>query len=194
MADVARIIARMQGQIAEDRRRQANMIRSGRVVDVDPANQRVKVDIGDDDNALPTPWIRWTERAGARKTWNPPSKGELMTVLSPAGEIDEKSLAVHGGFTDENTAPSGNGDTAVFTLGSVTVTVIAGGATIQVDGVSVEITGSGETMQVGGVSVEITKSGMAITGGTVTHNGINIGSTHKHGGIRPGPAQTGTPL
>lgn len=178
MADVSRIIARMQGQIAELQRRQNNAVRSGRVVDVDPASQRVKVDIGDDDNPLITPWIRWPERAGARKTWNPPSAGELMTVLSPAGEIDEKSLAVHGGFTDENAAPSGNGDATVFTLGPVTVTVIAGGATIQV----------------GGVSVEITGSGVAITGGEVTHNGTDIGDTHKHDGITPGPAETGTPV
>ena len=178
MADLARIVARMQGQIVELQRRINNGMREGVVVDVDPAKQRVKVDIGDDDNPLITPWIRWPERAGARKTWNPPSVGELMTVHSPGGEISENSMAFHGGFAGANGAPSGDGDATVFTLGPVTVTVVAGGATIEV----------------GGVSVEITGGGVAITGGKVTHNGTDIGDTHKHGGILPGPAQTGTPV
>ncbi len=178
MADIARILARMQGQIAELQRRLNNTMREGVVVKVDPGNQRVKVDIGDDDNPLITPWIRWPERAGARKTWNPPSVGELMTVHSPGGEISENSIAFHGGFAGQNVAPSGNGDAAVFTLGQVTVTVIAGGATIQVEGVSAKITGNG----------------LAITGGKVTHNGTDIGDTHKHIGVQAGPTQTGKPV
>lgn len=33
---------------------------------------------------------------------------------------------------------------------------------------------------VGGVTVDITPKGVAITGGMVTHNGVDIGDTHKH--------------
>jgi phage baseplate assembly protein V len=46
---------------------------------------------------------------------------------------------------------------------------------------------------VGGVTVTQTSAGVAITGGTVTHNGKNIGATHVHGGIVPGPANTDVP-
>ena len=34
----------------------------------------------------------------------------------------------------------------------------------------------------------------AINGGSPTHNGSNVGSSHVHGGIAPGPSTTSTPL
>ncbi|MBI1495401.1 phage baseplate assembly protein V [Halocynthiibacter styelae] len=178
MADLGRILATMQRQIAELQRKNSNIVRAGRVVEVDPANQRVIVDIGDEANPLLTPWIRWPERGGARKTWNPPAVGEEMTVFSPSGEISSRSRAFPGGFTDENPAPSGDGEAAVFTFGDVTITAIAGGV----------------NATVGGVSLDLTGAGLAITGGRVTHNGTDIGDSHKHSGIQPGPAETGTPV
>lgn len=45
----------------------------------------------------------------------------------------------------------------------------------------------------GGVDVAITSAGIAISGGTVTHNGLNIGDTHVHGGITPGGSDTAGP-
>lgn len=52
---------------------------------------------------------------------------------------------------------------------------------------------SGLTLTSGGVSMALTPGGLAITGGTVTHNGRNIGSTHTHNGVVPGGGNTGTP-
>lgn len=177
MANLAKIIARMQAQIVELQRAQANVMRNGRVVAVDPANQRVRVDVGDVDNPAVSPWIKWPERAGARRTWNPPTVGEEMTVLSPGGEIGPASVAMPGGFTNDTAAPSGDGDAAVFTLGGVTVTSTANGVQI----VS------------GGTTVDISPAGLAVTGGSVTHNGNNIGDTHKHGKVLTGPAKTDVP-
>jgi hypothetical protein len=34
---------------------------------------------------------------------------------------------------------------------------------------------------------------VAINGGSLTHNGVNVGDTHVHGGVVPGPADTGAP-
>lgn len=50
------------------------------------------------------------------------------------------------------------------------------------------------TLKVGGVSLEVSSSGVAITGGTVTHNGKNIGDTHAHSGVTAGPSNTGVPV
>lgn len=177
MASIGKLFAGLKRQIAELQRRQSNILRSGTVVEVDAAKGRVKVDVGNEGNPLITPWIRWSERAGARKTWSPPSVGEAMTILSGSGEVDGRALAIHGGFTDQNPAPSADGDAAVFSLGNVTATIIDGGL----------------KLEIGGVTVEITGAGFAITGGTVTHNGANIGDTHKHGGIKPGSSQTSNP-
>ncbi|HWJ72599.1 MAG TPA: phage baseplate assembly protein [Kaistia sp.] len=35
---------------------------------------------------------------------------------------------------------------------------------------------------------------LTITGGSVTNDGVNIGSTHRHSGVTPGTGNTGTPV
>lgn len=42
-------------------------------------------------------------------------------------------------------------------------------------------------------TVEIVATDVAITSTTLKHNGVNIGSTHKHGGVTAGGAQTDFP-
>lgn len=148
MAGLPRIIADMARAISELHRRQANMIRAGRVVEVDPAAGTVRIDVGSDGAPLVTPPIRWPERAGARSTWNPPTVGEDMTVFSPTGEIGIGSFAAYGGFTDQNAAPSDRGDAAVFAFGSVALTVEGDLVRVQaprvvVDAAAVELGGEG---------------------------------------------------
>jgi len=46
---------------------------------------------------------------------------------------------------------------------------------------------------VGGCSFTITPGGFQFAGGTITHDGKNIGATHIHGGVMSGPATTGVP-
>lgn len=70
--------------------------------------------------------------------------------------------------------------------------VFTSGGTINIfntGGQNIAITSSGAvtvqaatslTLQVGGISMVVSASGVAITGGTVTHNGTNIGDTHTH--------------
>ena len=42
--------------------------------------------------------------------------------------------------------------------------------------------------------IDIVSSGtVAITSAGLTHNGVNIGSTHKHGGVQTGTSDTGVP-
>ncbi|NTA27390.1 Gp138 family membrane-puncturing spike protein [Allorhizobium ampelinum] len=53
--------------------------------------------------------------------------------------------------------------------------------------------GSGITFTAGGVTMAITSSGVEITGGTVKHNGNNIGSDHVHGGVQAGGSNTSGP-
>jgi len=46
---------------------------------------------------------------------------------------------------------------------------------------------------IGGVTITVSGAELAITGGQVTHNGKDIGDTHTHGGITPGPGDTNPP-
>lgn len=48
----------------------------------------------------------------------------------------------------------------------------------------------GVTIDAPSVSVS---GAVAISGASLTHNGANVGSSHVHGGIAPGPATTSTP-
>jgi hypothetical protein len=45
----------------------------------------------------------------------------------------------------------------------------------------------------GGWRSEVSDAGVAITGGKVTHQARNIGSTHIHGGVVPGGGLTDVP-
>lgn len=48
-------------------------------------------------------------------------------------------------------------------------------------------------VQVGGCTLTITSSGFAFAGGTITHNGHDIGATHEHTNVTTGSALTGPP-
>lgn len=48
-------------------------------------------------------------------------------------------------------------------------------------------------LKAGGVTVTIGAGGVAIEGGTVTHNGKNIGDTHVHTNVEPGGGLSGAP-
>ena len=146
MASLSRIITDMARAISELHRRQSNMIRAGRVVEVDAAAGTVRIDVGSDGEPLVTPPIRWPERTGARRSWNPPTVGEDMTVFSPTGEIGTGSIAAYGGFTDATGAPSDRGDAAVFAFGNVTLTVEGDLVRVQAPRVVVEA----EAVELGG--------------------------------------------
>ncbi|OHV11202.1 phage baseplate assembly protein V [Kushneria phosphatilytica] len=61
-----------------------NLIRLGTVAEIDHAAVRVRVQCGD----LLTDWLPWqVDRAGATRSWNPPTVGEQVVLLAPGGEL-----------------------------------------------------------------------------------------------------------
>lgn len=79
-----------------------------------------------------------------------------------------------------------NGDAPAGQSGRVVIGANDGSAFFSFDG-------SGLYFSCGGVEVAITGAGMSITGGTVTHNGVNIGDDHTHTGVTPGGGISGPP-
>jgi hypothetical protein len=57
-----------------------------------------------------------------------------------------------------------------------------------------KLTSAAVTIKVGGVNVEVSDAGVAISGGKVTHQTKNIGSSHIHGGVVPGGGLTDVPV
>lgn len=163
-------------------------IRFGRVASVDLEHGTCVVSSGDVD----THEIRWIEnRAGATRTWSPPSIGEQVLLLCPEGDV-AGAVALRGIHSDAH-PPAGN--TLREILGR-----FADGAELAYDPEAhrLEI-----TLGAGGVLAIVAPGGMAIEGdvevtGTVTASeDVKAGDVslahHTHGGVQAGGAETDEP-
>lgn len=92
--------------------------------------------------------------------------------IDPSGNVS----LTHSGSLTINTSGSATMTAATMTINAPTR--INGNTTI-----------NGTTTMLGSASVA---SGLAVTG-AMTDNGANIGSSHTHGGVTPGPASTAAP-
>ena len=84
-------------RLTEIERRLSNILRSGLVHSVDFTNYRCRVQIG---SLLTDPLPFLAQRAGEDTTWNPPSVGEGVIVLSPFGELNN-GFVLCGVFTNQ---------------------------------------------------------------------------------------------
>jgi len=87
--------------LAELERRLLNVIRFGTIasVDLDAATCRVK--LTDDHTTGDLPWQ--TQRAGNVRVWTPPTFGEQVTLLSPAGDLAQ-AIVLPALFQNEHPA------------------------------------------------------------------------------------------
>jgi phage baseplate assembly protein V len=120
--------------------------------------------------------------------WHPLEVGERVAVLSPSGETQNGVVIPAGIYCDENPAP---GDKA-----GLWIRKFQDGGQITYDRDSGEwlVEGMAKiTLKVGGCKLEITDDGFAFTGGTVKHDGKNIGKDHEHTEVAPGDGVSGPP-
>lgn len=205
--------------LTEMNRSISNMIRVGNIRAVDVANARVRVAFG----GCVSDWLPWgTSRAGNRRDWTAPNVGEQVMVFCPFGDPTQ-AVVGPSIFQDDFSAPatSADQDTTVYPDGTtvdynsatntLTVTVAGSGnvvinckvATVKAD-TSVTID-TPETTCTGNLTVKKSftmgqeggsatmKGNVAIEGGSLTHNGKNVGSTHTHGGVQSGGSNTAAP-
>lgn len=188
---------------AEAERTSANMLRLGVISELDAKNARVKVKIGE----LTTTWIPWTtSRAGATRTWSAPRPGEQVLVISPFGDFTQ-GVVSSSIYQKNHPAPADSEDdeTIDFPDGSfinynsktntLTVTVSNDGnviinckkATINAD---TSVTLNAPKTE---INSNIKVNGNAdFSGGSLKHNGKNVGDSHKH--ADPQGGSTGAPL
>ncbi|MDD3652315.1 phage baseplate assembly protein V [Immundisolibacter sp.] len=162
--------------LIELRRRLDNIVRVGTVAAIDHATARVRVQTGN----LLTGWLPWsTGRAGTTRTWDPPTVGEQVTLLSPSGE-PAAAIVLPAIYRDAHPAPSD--------AESVHLTTYPDGASIQYDHAA-------HLYRIAlpdGASVEIVATGAVHVTGDVIADGISL-KTHVHTGILPGGSNTGMP-
>ncbi|MBB4267353.1 phage baseplate assembly protein V [Roseospira visakhapatnamensis] len=181
---VERRFAELEAEIEDLRRRLANLLREGRVTDIDYDQGVATVEM----DGLPSKKIPWVQRAGDVRDWDPPTVGERVTVMSPTGDPGQ-GLITPGGWSIDHPAPHNKGgdryikttgtihldaDTAVMVLAAERVDIKA--RTIRLEAETVEIDGE-----------------VPITGARLEHNGRAVGDDHQHTNVTPGPSLTGPP-
>jgi phage baseplate assembly protein V len=88
-----------------------NLIRIGTVIAVDHAAARCRVASG----KLESQWLPWIDRrAGNTRTWEPPTVGEQVLILSPSGD-PAAGVVLIGLFCDAHAAPSASASEHVAT-------------------------------------------------------------------------------
>lgn len=156
----------------------------GRVVDRDPAKHRIRVQFEDEDGMV-SAWIDVLGRsAGGVQSFMMPSMGdEVWCALDPKGE---DGCLIGSKYNDQNAPPFGSNEDVgmVWPGGSFHLDVGSGAVTVTTNG-PVDITTSGDAT--------IKAANIKLESATLTHNGVNIGDTHKHAGVAPGGAKTDVP-
>ncbi|MDB5725475.1 MAG: phage baseplate assembly protein [Novosphingobium sp.] len=171
------------------------MIRFGRVAEVDLAAGRCVVVAGD----VSTAPIRWIElRAGATRTWSPPSVGEQVLLFCAEGDI-AGAVALRGiacsafppagdslreilGMWDDGSELAYDPEAHAFTL------QLCDGATLRI------VAPAGATIAAN-VAIE---GDLSVTGDVTADGDVLAGSislkTHPHGLVKAGTDQSGGPL
>jgi phage gp45-like len=114
-----------------------------------------------------------------------PVKGAKALLISPNGNPDEAYI-LGGEHPGHRPAGLPGGTSAIYDAAGNIIKLVG-------TGIVADVAGDSFTIKVGGVQMVISAGGVEITGGSVTHNGKNIGDTHVHGGIEPGSSNTDVP-
>lgn len=210
----------MSAELSELNRQVNNVVRIGTIKQLDLANARAKVSVA----GCTTDWLPWgTNRAGKRRDWSPPVIGEQVVLFAPYGDLGQAVIGLSI-FQEDHAAPAASADqeTTVYPDGTtvdynsasntLTITVAGAGNVIincKVATVKAETSvtlDTPETMVTGNLTVAKSftmgqeggsatmKGNVAIQGGSLTHNGKNVGSDHSHSGVQPGGGNTGAPV
>ncbi len=168
-------IVELERKFAEADRRARNRKRTGTISEVgsgeNAGKYRVKIS-ETDGNPYLTPWMKTrTVGAGVVKIDVVRKVGEQVDVISESGDLTDAVIDMST-YSDANARENG-GNTPLH---------------IKVDGDGAIICG---TLS---ITADVTITGaLSIVGASVTHNGVNIGDSHVHGGITVGAADTEPP-
>ena len=109
-------------RIPEIERRLRNVVRYGRVAEVDPAKGLVRMidEGGGEGQDYTSTWRPWAEVGGGIRTWRPPTVGQQVVMFSPSGNLAD-GIVFPAAFSDAAPQPSDKGDEIVETIGATTL-------------------------------------------------------------------------
>ena len=156
-----------------------NALKVGPVAEIDAKRgYRLKLGNGPSGPYL-SPWYPHPESGGQTASWMPLSKGQIVAVVHPAGDM-RQGVMFRAGFGGNNAAPSADLAANVLRAFGVTITMKDGRVTLEGD-----LTVKGDVEVHGHTDFH---------DGHVRHNGTAIDDTHRHGGVDPGNGITNVPV
>lgn len=196
----------------------ANLVKIGRIESVDLSAGTATVDF-DGELVADIEWSK--QRAGADREWNGGyTKGEQVLVLSPSGDLSQGVIAFSlSQDAFPNAGNNGNPkniyeDGTVIEYNKESHTLLidgsksSGNIVIKCDTAVIEakksitfdtpeticngnlLVSKSLSMGTGGGTASL-KGNVAVSGGSLTHNGKNIGEDHKHNAVQTGSGTSG---
>ncbi|MBN9308724.1 MAG: phage baseplate assembly protein V [Devosia sp.] len=160
-------IASLEAEVVRLQRRVNNTFREARVEELYPSEGLARVSA----HGASSKKVPWLQRAGDIRDWDPPTVGERVMLISPTGEPG-KGLILPGGYSSQFQQPHDKGGEAKRVVGDTSDLWTSDTRVIESPRI-------------------ILRGKVTIEGPCVTHNGIDIGSSHRHQDVMPGPALTG---
>lgn len=172
------LLRRLMKRITDGERRSAVSDTKGKVKAVDPAKRMARIEIGKDEdgNSVLSAWTPYAQIAGALKVQWTPSIDQVMSFRSENGDPQQGLLEPYH-WSDDNPAMSEDGGDLIVSFGPL----------------NVKSNGDGVTISFGGSSLRITSEEISVMSARLSHNSLDIGSTHTHGGIERGGSDTNVP-
>lgn len=169
---------------AEINRKIQNLVSVGTVIDVNPADATMRLQIDENETDwLPIPTIC----AGVVSVWRCPSIGEQFQVSSQSGELSN-GLPTISYFSENNPAPSKNKDEVVIQMGkeiSFLFNIETGEATLKTKKLTVD---AQETIFNGSIhATQNISSDQDVTAGSISLK------NHKTTGVKGGSEISGNP-
>ena len=182
--ETARELRRQRQIIDRLQRRLAMSELPGKVkaseTDTDKRTVRLVLGTSKEGTEILSPPMRWQESSvGRLRIHSEPDDQEQMIMRSASGTVGPSSLAVPGSYDTNHEAPSKETDISVLDRGD--------GARVELGGGKIRFIGTHEFE--GPVKI----NGDVNTFGALNNNGVNVSSTHVHGGVSTGGADTAEP-
>ena len=176
--------------LSEQQRRLHNIATIGTVFDVNPDDQTMRLDVGDNQTDwLPIPALA----AGQVRVWRCPSVGEQFLLVSPSGDL-ANAIPVISLYSDNNPSPSADpneirvryNDTDFLSINTQDSQLILKINDVIFDVNSTTLTG------------DLTVNGSVQVDGNIHSDGDTVAGSislqkHKHGGVMGGNSTTGAP-
>ena len=176
--------------LSEQQRRLHNIATIGTVFDVNPDDQTMRLDVGDNQTDwLPIPALA----AGQVRVWRCPSVGEQFLLVSPSGEL-ANAIPVLSLYSNQHPSPSHDpneirvryNDTDFLSINTQDSQLM-----LKVNDVIFDVNSTTLT-------VDLTVNGSVQVDGNIHSDGDTVAGSislqkHKHGGVMGGNSTTGAP-